>query len=389
MRRAATWAILSALLLAACGAGIPDKGRIEAGPGEPLRVGVVTELSGPLAAEGQGIAQGARLAAEQFRSVRGHAVAIELVDGGCDAGEAEAAVTPLLPDPQVVGVVGPVCSPGCLAAAAVLHTPAVAMVTPRCTDIAVTHQGYGNVFRTAWTDAAEAVGAVEFATDHLRVRRVFLISDGTVYGRNMRDVFKLFFGKSKLAGNEQVLTGTEDYGPVVRAIEKSSAGMVYYAGFAEDAARFVAQLRAAGVTLPVMAPDAVKDEQAFIAAAGGAAEGVYVSEAVPERGRTYDAFAAAYRRQFGADPGPYAGEGYDAMMVLLRAVERTARRRGDRLVVDRRALFASLVQTDLRGATGRIRFRLNGDRIEGVAVRVLRVRDGRFVEDAVIHFDDD
>ena len=379
--------LLVAVVVTAC-ARLPETGAVEADGDEALVVGVATELSGALAREGRSIANGAVLAAERFGPVYGHRVEVDVADGGCEPREAEETVGRFLNAPRLVGVIGPVCSAGCVAAVGVLKQPDVPMLTPRCTDIAVTRQGYGGVFRTSWSDGAEAAGASEFAKDDLGIRRAFLVDDGTVYGRGMREAFKAFFGKGRLAGNLEALTGSEDYGPVIRSIQKSNAGMVYYAGFAEDAARFVSQLRRAGVTVPVFAPDAVKDEQAFIAAAGETAEGVYVTEVVPETGRSYADFARAYQERWGEPPGAYAAEAYDAMMVLLEAVEKTERQRHGRLRIDRSDLIGSLARTDIKGASGRIRYRPGGDRVEGATVRVLHARGGRFVEQKVIEFAD-
>lgn len=377
------WMAVVWLAAVAC-AELPDKGRIEARPGEALLVGVVAPLSGPLATDGEAIVNGVRLAVERHGPLRGRPLVVLPTDDGCEAARSATQTERLVMEPRLTGVIGPACSPGCVAGQRVLHRRGLAMITPRCTDISVTRQGYGGVFRTSRTDAVEVVAAAEFARGALGVRRVFLVHDGTVYGRGLRDVFQLVWGKDRLAGSVEALTGTEDYGSVVRAIRNARAGMVYYGGFADDAARFVQQLRAAGVTLPVIAPDTLKDAEGFVNAAGAAAEGVYVTEAEPDRGPAYAAFAAAYRDRFGIEPGPSAAEAYDAATVLLRALERTARTRDDRLIIDRLALLAALPATDLNGASGRIRFRANGDRREGVTVRIYQVTNGRFVERATI-----
>jgi branched-chain amino acid transport system substrate-binding protein len=376
-----------AVALSGCAAELPDKGRIELPAGQPVRVGVVTELDGPLAGEGAAIANSVMLAAAEIGTLRGRPLEVVLRGGGCDPAQAASTVDDLARDPLLLGIIGPICSPACVAAIGAVDQRAVALISPRCTDVAVTRQAYGGIFRTVWNDGAHAIGAVEFVDDELDLDRAFIVHDGTIYGRNMRDLFKQFFGKDRLAGTEEALVGSEDYGPAVRAIAKSSAQIVFYAGFAEDAARFMTQLRAAGVTIPVIAPDTLRNE-AFVTLAGDAAEGTYVVEAIAERAPRYAEFAAAYRSRFGTEPGPYAGEAYDALYVLVEAADAAARRRGERLVIDRRDFLREIVTTDMKGVTGRIRFRLIGDRIEGVSVRVLRVERGRFVEQQIIEFED-
>jgi branched-chain amino acid transport system substrate-binding protein len=374
-------------LLGSC-AGLPEKGRVEAGPGESLTLGIAAALSGPLIPEGQGIANAVTLAVEQHGPLDGHPIALETVDDGCDAAMSEAAATRLAALPRIIGVVGPTCSAGCVAAESPLDRRAVTMVSPRCTDIAVTRQGYEGVFRTAWTDAYDAVATSKFAQKTLDVSRVFMVNDGTIYARNLRDVFKLFFGKDNLAGNEEALTGSDDYGPVVRAIRKSTAGMVYYAGFPEDAVRFIHQLRAANITLPVVLPDAMLEDPVFASSLADVPGDVYVTRYVQQRGDNYDTFAGAYRRRFGAEPATYAAEAYDAALALLDAAGRIAHNDGGHLTLDHRAMWDAMRRTDIRdGAAGRIRFRINGDRLEDAMVRVLRVRDGALVEATSIKLD--
>jgi branched-chain amino acid transport system substrate-binding protein len=375
---------LFTLLTASACAELPDKGAVLAAPDQSLVIGVAATLSGPLAAEGEGIVNGVRLAVNRHGPLSGRTVQVVAVDDGCDADQSEAAAQQLLKEPRLLGIVGPSCSPGCVAAGRVLDQPAVPMITPRCTDIAVTRQGYDHVFRTSRTDAAEMVAAATYLDETLQVRRVFLVHDGSIYGRGIRDVFRLVWGKDNLAGNVEALGDTQDYGSVVRAIRASNAGAVYYAGFPEEAARFVQQLREAGVQLPVLGTDTLKIDGTFAAFAGTAAEGVYVTEAESVRGRLYGEFASAYREQFGSEPGPSAAEAYDAAAVLLDAARRTARTHSAAVTFDRRTMKTNVWKADLDGMSGRVRFRDNGDRKDGVLVRVYRIQDGQYVEQALI-----
>lgn len=385
-RRLSLLALLSLLMLLVAGscAELPDKGSVRAAQGEPLVIGVAASLSGPLAPEGEGIVNAVRLAVDRFGAVSGRTVQVVTVDDGCDADQSEAAAQQLLREPRLIGIVGPTCSAGCVAAGRVLDQPAVPMVTPRCTDISVTRQGYDHVFRTSRTDAVEIVAATHFLDETLHVRRVFLVHDGTAYGRGIRDVFRLVWGKDNLAGNVEAPGDTGDYSSVVRSIGASSAGAVYYGGFPEEAARFVQQLRQAGIQLPVMGTDTLKIDGTFATLTRPDDEGVYVTEADDVQGRRYGEFAGAYRARFGADPGPSAAEAYDAATVLLVAARRTARTKAGVVILDRRAMKTNVWKVDLDGASGRVRFRDNGDRKDGAVVRVYRIEAGRYVQQALI-----
>lgn len=383
------WALIGiAAVLVACGGRLPDRGAVTAAPGMPFVLAVMTETEGALAAESDGITNAVQLAVARHGPVMGLPVEVRGLGGGCDAGAAARQAGALAGDARVLGLVGPVCSHACVAAEVEIGARALVMVTPRCTDVAVTRQGYPNALRTVFSDSFNAAATARLANDVLGVRSTFLVHDGTLYGRGMRDVFKLVYGKDKLAGNVEALAGSTDYSAVVARIRRSSAGMVYYAGFPEDAARFVAQLRGGGVALPVVLTDTALAPPGLASLAGAAAEGVFVTEPVHAYGAGYDAFVVEYQQRYGATPPPYAAEAYDAATVILRAAAARAERTGEGVRVDRRALQQAARNVRLDGASGQVRFRKNGDRREGVAARLLQVESGRLVERRIIVLDD-
>ncbi len=387
-RWAAVIAVLPVLVaLSACGGRLPDRGTVVAGPGEPLVIGVLSTAAGPLASEGEGVAQAVQLAVEQQGGVRGRQVQVAVAGGGCDPAEAEQAAARFVADARVIGLVGPLCSPACVAAEVEIAHRSLVMVSPRCSDIAVTRQGYPNVLRTVYSDSFNAAAAARLANDVLKVKSTFLIHDGTLYGRGMRDVFKFVYGKNKLSGNVEALPGTQDYGAVVRSVKGSSAGLVFYAGFPEDAARFITQLRAGGVSLPVVLTDTALAPPGLAALAGAAAEDVYVLEPAPKYDGRYRQFSTHYEQRFGAPPPPYAAEAYDAASAILRAAGRSARTTGEGMRIDRRALQEAARDARFAGASGPVQFRRNGDRREGVAVRLLQVAGGTLVVRRTIELD--
>jgi branched-chain amino acid transport system substrate-binding protein len=165
---------------------------------------------------------------------------------------------------------------------------------------------------------------------------------------------------------------------MVRSIAAARPDLVFYAGFLPAGARLLQQLRAAGLSAPFMAGDALRSD-AFVQQAGAAAEGAYLCDARPLEGDGYAEFARRYRERWGDDPGPFSAQAFDAMTALLRALDRTAERHGDALLLDRRDLLDTLMDTDFKsGASGRIRFYPNGDRQKVAHLVVFQVRERRF-----------
>src|SRR3990172_4178284 len=110
--------------------------------------------------------------------------------------------------------------------------------------------------------------------------------------------------------------------------------------------------------------DALYDVERFAVAAGGAAEGAYVTYArTGEGGKDAD-----WKRR------------YDATMVLLSAVEKAAAKQPDgSLAIGRKALAEALRSMNYDGVTGKIAFDDKGDRT-GTMVVVNKVVKGKFEE---------
>lgn len=121
-------------------------------------------------------------------------------------------------------------------------------------------------------------------------------------------------------------------------------------GRAATAGRAVKALRAAGLTQPVYGPERLA-EDAFLAAAGDAAEGA--TFAYPFDTRRADplwtSFVARFRARFGRDPDPTAAYAYDGARLLLRSIREAG---ADRAAI-RDRLFAS---PTFDGVAGPVRF---------------------------------
>lgn len=142
-------------------------------------------------------------------------------------------------------------------------------------------------------------------------------------------------------------------------------------GRATTAGRAVKALRDAGLTQPVYGPERLADE-AFVAAAGAAAEGVTCTYPFDPRRKdaAWTEFVARYRTRFGADPDPFASYAYDGTRYLLQAI----RDAGLNRVRIRERLFA---QEKWEGVTGTVRF--DSTRNDVVPSLIGRVEHGKFV----------
>lgn len=356
--------MLACVALVACGE--PDRseawGGIALDQREPLRIGLSLALTGDDTGDAQRIERGVRLALEERGTVRGWPVELLLIDDGCSESGSIAAAERFIALPAVAAVIGPMCSRGCVPASRLYEQAKLVMVTPSCTAPALTVQGYGTVLRVIPNGVVQAIAQAKFVTGELNAARVHLVDDRTVYGTDLRLFLKgnLETRGATVTGRSTVEADGSGLDATLAQITATRPDAVAFAGFLPAGRRLLVALREAGLTLPVLGPDALAtgDPAALVDPAGV----TYLSEVLPIEGKAYPAFARRYTDRWQEPPGPYAAQGYDAALAVLRALDKIAIASGERLTVDRRKLRIALGRIDFRGATGRVRFLPNGDR---------------------------
>jgi branched-chain amino acid transport system substrate-binding protein len=126
-----------------------------------------------------------------------------------------------------------------------------------------------------------------------------------------------------------------------------------------------------------MGADGIDEQKDFVEAAGGAAEGAYISNGNPSKGKTYTDFAAKYKAKWNEDVGVFSPQAYDAAQIYIRAVEKVAKETGGKLEIDKKALRDAIATMDHDGVTGRIQFEKNGDRRGGTGTLIKQVKGGK------------
>ena len=147
-------------------------------------VGLIAPLTGPVAAYGDQVKNGAQAAVDQINKtggILGEKVVLKLTD---DAGEPKQGVSAAN---QIVGegirfVVGPVTSGVAIPASDVLAENGILMVTPTATAPDLTARGLTNVLRTCGRDDQQAEVAAAYVLAKLKDKKVAIVHDKGAYG---------------------------------------------------------------------------------------------------------------------------------------------------------------------------------------------------------------
>ena len=233
-------------------------------------------------------------------------------------------------------------------------------------------------------------GAGALWASQLGAKNVYLLDDTEVYGKGIADVFN-----TKAADNGLTILGRDgidgkasDYKALAEKIKATKPDLVYYGGITQNnAGQLWRDLRDAMPDVKLMGPDGIAESE-FIAAAGAAAEGTYVTSGAvsPDQltGLGKD-WLAKYTAKFPNNPAEvYTAYGYEAAKVVLAAIERAAAKNPADVLALRALVLDEVKATkDFAGVLGTWSFDAAGD-TSLTDMTALIVTAGEFKFDKII-----
>jgi branched-chain amino acid transport system substrate-binding protein len=347
--------------------------------GQSVKVGLSSALAGGYAVYGQDMLNGVDLAIEKFGgSLKGFPVVSDGQDDACEGAQGVTVAEKFSADPNILGVIGPMCSGSVVAAEDIYHANHVIMITPSSTAIPVTANGYEEVFRTVANDTLQGQVTVDYLKNVLGLNSIAIIHDQSVYGEGIAETVKELFEAAggTVTSFEGINRGESDYSAVVSTSTTGTPEGVYFGGMDAEGMKLVVQLRQANFAGVFFGPDGIKSQPSFADAAGPAAEGAYITFGAVGGASGAEEFTAAFNEKFGGDPVAYGPGSYDAATILLQAADRVATvdAQGN-LVIGRKALADSIRATPFSGVTGNLEFDEKGD-LKVVSITVFQVQSG-------------
>ena len=200
---------------------------------------------------------------------------------------------------SLIGVIGTFNS-GCAKLEIPILNPApIAMVSPANTYVGLTQggpvepgepdkyypSGKRNYTRVVAADNFQGPALAVFAQTDLKLKKIFILNDGQLYGAGLANNFRDAAKKLNLgvAGFQKWDPKSTSFEPLGNTIKATGADGVFLAGIVDNAGgKLVKDLRAAiGPDVKILSPDGFTPIESVIKDAGKAAEGVYVSVAGP------------------------------------------------------------------------------------------------------------
>ena len=353
---------------------------------EPLKIGVVAPMTGPVAESGKYQTQGAKLAVEEINKaggVLGRQIELVIEDDQSTNPGAVLAFSKLAGDASIPAFLGSIRSTQVHAMAPdILKFGKPVMIGG--TDPQLTHMGNQWLFRCRPNDIYSARVIADYGVNVLKQKKWAIVHSTDAFGTNgMKNLVESL----KKLGVEPVLVqgytnNSQDFTPVALAIKQSSADILgTYMTNEPDQGIFAKQLRQLGVTNISWVGSPTTVTTTALKLAGPALHGTYAvvdfnRDSSPEA----KDFAARYEAAFKSTPDVFGAWAYDAMHVLAKAIN-------DAKSLEPQKIRAAILAINgYKGAEGTYTFDANGDGLHGY--NIVKNNAGSIVFDKHIQFND-
>jgi len=321
--------------------------------------------------------------------------------GGWDAGRTAENGRKAATDDAAIAYIGEFNSGATAVSLPLLNEAGIAMVSPGNTAVGITSDAPGaekgepdkyyptgerTYARILPNDTYQGAAIAALAKEQ-HCASAYIVNDGEVYGSGLGRNVEIAAKKVDLEikANERIDVKAASFRSLAAKIESSGANCFVFTGItANKAAQVFTDVAAALPDVPLIGPEGVGESAFFDPKEGGLppkiAKRVLITipgvapEEYPPAGQK---FLADYKAEYGdEDPDRYAVYGYEAISLILDAIQRAGAKGGDRAAVVEQ-IFAT---KDREGVVGTYGIDKNGD-ITLTPYGAYRIKDGELVFD--------
>lgn len=312
-------------------------GCVEIAPDAPLKVGIMQALSGSVSPSGTRYSRCVEMALDaKGGTLLGHPVELIREDSQCSKEGGITAALKIVADPQIIGVIGTTCSSEAKAGMPYLTKAGLVMISGSNTSPSLTavngvkgedsNLGY---FRTAHNDADQGLAAATYAYQKQNIgQAAVIVVAGDVYSEGLGNVFEHAFTDmgGKIAYHGEINKGDTDMKPILEAVVKSGAKLLFFPIFQPEGDHIVLQSKEVSgfENITLMSSDSLLLGP-YVDSVKDAGIGTYY--VIPDKasGEKYQAFVDAYVKKYNeALTTNFHAQTYDAATILFNAIEAIA-----------------------------------------------------------------
>jgi branched-chain amino acid transport system substrate-binding protein len=332
---------------------------------ETIKIGVNQPLTGPVAASGNFVVNGAKIAADEINAkggILGAKIELVIEDNKSNPTEAVAVAEKLIVRDKVPVMMGAWSSTYTLAVMPKLMEYKVPMVVETSSSDKVTISGNPWVFRIAPTSGMEARAFAKKA-NAFKIRKADFLVVNNDWGKGTADVFqKMLKDKGvRIGAVETMDASAQDLNAQLSKIKSSDADTLFVTTAVEQLTLVLKQIQALGLKRQVITTGGSQAPDQLIAQAGAAANGSYhllffpawFPEASPNPALA-KAFVAEWKKRGHNFAGLTEGfRGYDGITTIAAAISKAGK-------ADSEAIRAAMWSIQVNGVNGKIAFTKEG-----------------------------
>ena len=377
--------------LAGCGSSSSSGSTDQASGENVIKIGVFEPQTGENGGGGLQEVYGIRYANQVYPTVEigGTEYTIELVevDNKSDKTEAVTAAQKLVSE-GVVGILGSYGSGVSIAAGDIFAEAGIPAIGCSCTNPQVT-SGNDWYFRVCFIDPFQGTVMANYAIQNGYESAAIITQLGDDYSSGLGSYFKSSFEEhgGTIVAEEQFQTNQSDFKAILTNIKAANPDIIFAPSSITTAPLIIKQAREMGITSVIAAGD-TWENATIIENAGADAEGIVLSTFYDEAAPANDeaaSFLTGFKEYLTSIGEPdvipaVSALGYDAYLTLVQAIK-------DAGSTDPAAVRDALVNVQVTGVTGDIKFDENGDADKSLAF-IKTVKDGQFQFLKTVSLDD-
>ena len=293
-----------------------------------IRIGQFGSLTGGEATFGLSTDKGVRLAIDAKNAaggIKGKKIVLLTEDNQGKPEEAAAVVKKLITQDKVIALIGEVASTRSLAAAPIAQQYKIPMVSPSSTNPKVTQVG-DYIFRTCFIDPFQGPVMARFTHDTLKFKKVAILKDlKSDYSLGLAEFFDKKFKElgGEIVSEQTFQTGDSDFKGQLTRIRSTNPEAIFIPAYYTEVGLIARQARQLGLKAVLLGGDGWDSPKLF-EIGQDAVNGSYFSNhyAAESNVPATQDFIKKYTAKFNETPDGLAAAGYDAMMILISAMEK-------------------------------------------------------------------
>ena len=255
--------------------------------------------------------------------VLGRKLELDFVDDGCDANIAYEAAKAFVSGEAIAGVVGGMCDVSAARTVPVIEGSSIPYLITSATASDLVSQDSTSAYMLNGTTYQQGLSAM-YWMNYRGAQRLAVLQDETPESKDLaRKAISAVDEVPKLVSLQTVEPGGQDMATIAKATIAAKPNFVLWTGGGAAGGELVKALRDAGYKGTFTAT-AASEDPAFLAAAGEAGEGAFVTAtSTPLNTPTAEQWSARFEQRYNRKPGFEAQQGFDAVRTLAHAMNRS------------------------------------------------------------------